>query len=101
MYPPVGIGQIRVAEKHDIVLGGKLHLPAGTIMWVSAGLSTSGPATADWTVQELLYKGSFPGLKDSRDVPWVGHWHGALAQQCWIPCAGAPSCHPERLLQLG
>ena len=35
MYPPVGIGQIRVAEKHDIVLGGQLHIPAGTIMWVS------------------------------------------------------------------
>lgn len=34
MYPPVGIGQIRVAEKHDIVLGGQLHIPAGTIMWV-------------------------------------------------------------------
>ncbi|CAL5224619.1 g7335 [Coccomyxa viridis] len=34
MYPPVGIGQIRVAEKHDIVLGGKLHIPAGTIMWI-------------------------------------------------------------------
>jgi cytochrome P450 len=36
MYPPVGIGQIRVAEKHDLVLGGKLKIPAGTIMWVSA-----------------------------------------------------------------
>ena len=35
MYPPVGVGQIRVAEKHDIVLGGKLHIPAGTILWVS------------------------------------------------------------------
>ena len=36
MYPPVGIGQIRVAEKHDIVLGGRLHIPAGTIMWVGS-----------------------------------------------------------------
>ena len=53
MYPPVGIGQIRVAEKHDIVLGGKLHLPAGTIMWVSAGLSASSLATAGRGVQEL------------------------------------------------
>ena len=41
MYPPVGIGQVRIAEKHDIVLGGKLHLPAGTIMWVSVGPSIS------------------------------------------------------------
>ena len=41
MYPPVGIGQIRVAEKHDIVLGGKLHIPAGTIMWVSPTPSMS------------------------------------------------------------
>ena len=46
MYPPVGIGQIRVAEKHDIVLGGQLHIPAGTIMWVGPpSLQRRGAAT--------------------------------------------------------
>ena len=34
MYPPVGIGQIRTARKHDITLAGKLHVPRGTLLWV-------------------------------------------------------------------
>ena len=34
MYPPVGIGQMRVSYSHDITLGGKLSIPAGTVLWV-------------------------------------------------------------------
>ena len=34
MYPPVGIGQVRAARRHDITLAGKLHLPRGTLLWV-------------------------------------------------------------------
>lgn len=34
MYPPVGIGQVRHARKHDITLAGKLHLPRGTMLMV-------------------------------------------------------------------
>ena len=34
MYPPVAIGQVRVSASHDITLGGRLRLPAGTVMWV-------------------------------------------------------------------
>ncbi len=35
MYPPVGIGQIRVSQSHDIMLcGGKLAIPRGTLLWV-------------------------------------------------------------------
>lgn len=35
MYPPVGIGQIRVSHSHDLVLcGGKLAIPRGTLLWV-------------------------------------------------------------------
>lgn len=34
MYPPVGIGQLRVSNTHDITLAGRLHIPAGTQMWV-------------------------------------------------------------------
>ena len=33
MYPPVGIGQIRVSHE-DITLAGQLTLPAGTAIWV-------------------------------------------------------------------
>ena len=47
MYPPVGIGQIRVADKHDIVLGGKLHIPAGTIMWVNSLPRMKDDSTAE------------------------------------------------------
>ncbi len=34
MYPPVAIGQVRVSNTHDITLGGRLHIPAGTAIWV-------------------------------------------------------------------
>ncbi|CAL8469474.1 g9015 [Coccomyxa elongata] len=35
MYPPVGIGQIRVSHSHDVMLcGGKLAIPRGTLLWV-------------------------------------------------------------------
>ncbi len=34
MYPPVAIGQIRINWTQDITLAGRLHLPAGTAVWV-------------------------------------------------------------------
>lgn len=35
MYPPVGVGQIRISHTHDLVLcGGKLTVPSGTLLWV-------------------------------------------------------------------
>ncbi|CAL8464666.1 g4201 [Coccomyxa elongata] len=34
MYPPVAVGQVRVSNTHDITLGGRLHIPAGTAIWI-------------------------------------------------------------------
>ena len=34
MYPPVGVGQVRVSS-HDVTLSNRLLLPAGTIVWVN------------------------------------------------------------------
>ncbi|KAK9827618.1 hypothetical protein WJX81_006830 [Elliptochloris bilobata] len=35
MYPPVGLGQIRVNSKRDLILaGGRMSIPAGTALWV-------------------------------------------------------------------
>ena len=34
LYPPVAVGQLRVAWGQDITLAGRLHLPAGTAVWV-------------------------------------------------------------------
>ncbi len=34
MYPPVSVGQVRVSNTHDITLGGRLHIPADTAIWV-------------------------------------------------------------------
>lgn len=34
MYPPVSVGQVRVSNTHDITLAGRLHIPAGTAIWV-------------------------------------------------------------------
>ena len=35
LYPPVGIGQMRICHSHDLSLaGGRLFVPRGTIVWV-------------------------------------------------------------------
>lgn len=34
MYPPVGVGQTRVCANRDTMVGGRLLLPAGTIVTV-------------------------------------------------------------------
>ena len=35
LYPPVGIGQMRICHTHDLSLaGGRLFVPRGTIVWV-------------------------------------------------------------------
>jgi cytochrome P450 len=35
MYPPVGIGQLRMCHTHDLRLaGGRLFVPRGTLVWV-------------------------------------------------------------------
>ena len=35
MYPPVGLGQIRISHRHDLQLaGGRLRVPRGTVLWV-------------------------------------------------------------------
>ena len=35
MFPPVGVGQIRVSHTHDLLLcNGKLMVPRSTLIWV-------------------------------------------------------------------
>lgn len=34
MYPPVGGGQMRISQSHDITLANRLIIPAGTAIWV-------------------------------------------------------------------
>lgn len=64
MYPPVGVGQIRVAQKHDFLLGGKLLIPAGTIMWVRDTASHSYQQLKDKTLRvtsiEARLQGAVP-----------------------------------------
>ena len=33
MYPPLGLGQIRISE-NDVTIGKKLRIPKGTLVWV-------------------------------------------------------------------
>lgn len=68
MYPPVGIGQLRVPYKADIQLAGHLNIPRGTILWV--------PHTAIQTT------------KHNWDNPQAFQ-PGALAvRDCWGACSG-------------
>lgn len=41
MYPPVGIGQGRVCQNHDTIVGWHLHLPAGTCIAMPHHTSTT------------------------------------------------------------
>ena len=34
LYPPVGAGQVRVSKSDITLAGGRLHVPAGTMLWV-------------------------------------------------------------------
>lgn len=33
MYPPLGLGQVRVSPQ-DVAIGGRLNIPKGTLVWV-------------------------------------------------------------------
>ena len=56
MYPPVGVGQLRISHTHDLVLcGGKLTIPSGTLLWVPHhGIQN---VTANWDHPEKFQPG--------------------------------------------
>jgi cytochrome P450 len=60
MYPPVAIGQVRVNWAQDITLACRLHLPAGTAVWVPHhGIQN---ASFNWDQPESFLPGGGPAV---------------------------------------
>lgn len=58
MYPPVGIGQGRVCQNHDTIVGGHLHLPAGTC--IAMPHHTIHNASFNWDDHDKFLPGEPP-----------------------------------------
>jgi len=76
MYPPVGIGQVRISNSHDITLADRLHIPAGTCIWVPHHAMQN--ASFNWDDPEKFMPGmtqhthwNVTGCHDA--VPWLDH----------------------------
>ena len=74
MYPPVGIGQVRISTSHDITLADQLHIPAGTCIWVPHHAMQN--ATFNWDDPDKFLPGEQPFLLESSEklAPWVFQW---------------------------
>ena len=60
MYPPVGIGQVRISNSHDITLADRLHIPAGTCIWVPHHAIQN--ASFNWDDPTKFMPGALRGL---------------------------------------
>lgn len=91
MYPPVGLGQLRVNPKRDLTLaGGRLAIPAGTVVWVPHHAMHN--AEHNWDQPTEFLPGARPAPSAARAPgrqPGAGH---PDAPPC-VPTAGA--CVPE------
>ena len=70
MYPPVGIGQMRVSHSQDITLAGRLHVPAGTVLWVPHHAIQN--VSFNWDDPDKFLPGARAagaGLHQHRDTP--------------------------------
>ena len=72
MYPPVAVGQVRVSATHDITLAGKLHLPAGTVMWVPHHAIQN--ASYNWDDPDKFLPGASPVALQRAVVFEVATW---------------------------
>lgn len=87
MYPPVGLGQIRVNPKRDLTLaGGRVTLPAGTAVWVPHHAIQN--TTHNWDQPEAFLPGA-------RHAPCVSeNMHTVLPSACRAK-RSASRCRPE------
>ena len=74
MYPPVGIGQVRISNSHDITLADRLHIPAGTCIWVPHHAIQN--ASFNWDDPEKFMPGVRRALiLHARMTPAISCWH--------------------------
>ena len=95
MYPPVGLGQVRVNAKRDLTLaGGRLCIPAGTALWVPHHAMHN--AKHNWDHPEEFLPGArlapFHALADGVQRE-AGSNLPAWCQQLAPCCNSSPSGH--------
>ncbi|KAK9904844.1 hypothetical protein WJX75_003698 [Coccomyxa subellipsoidea] len=83
MYPPVGIGQLSVSYSHDITLAGRLHIPAGTIIWVPhhaiQNVSFNWDDANKFKPERWLTTGTEYAVPEKLPLPrkWYNDWESA------------------------
>ena len=71
MYPPVAVGQVRINWAQDITLAGRLHLPAGTAVWVP---------------HHAIQNATFNWDDPDRFLPGEASRHDRNHSACALPC---------------
>lgn len=83
MYPPVGIGQLRVCHTHDLKLaGGRLFVPRGTLVWVPHHAMHN--AQHNWDEPDAFKPERWletPGCEYAQRLPMPREWYSGWADE--------------------
>ena len=81
MYPPVGIGQLRMCHTHDLRLaGGRLFIPRGTLVWVPHHAMHN--ARHNWEEPDAFRPERWletPGCEYAQRLPMPREWYSGWA----------------------
>eukprot|EP00884_Botryococcus_braunii_P007185 jgi/Botrbrau1/16468/Bobra.0142s0062.1 len=82
MYPPVGLGQVRVCHTHDLMLcGGKLFVPKGTALWVPHHAMHNTKHNWDQPEKFLPERWLTPGCEYAQNRPMPKEWYEGWADE--------------------
>jgi len=83
MYPPVGVGQVRVSHTHDLRLAaGRLVVPRGTLIWVPHHAMHN--ARHNWNEPDSFRPERWletPGCEYAQRLPMPREWYSGWADE--------------------
>lgn len=83
MYPPVGVGQLRVSQTHDLKLaGGRLFIPRGTLVWVPHHAMQN--TLHNWDEPDSFRPERWletPGCEYAQRLPMPREWYSGWADE--------------------